>query len=111
LFFSLSCFISFFKEKRKKIAKVKNLIRNIYKPKMSTPFEPNQGPIGVDNEISLLKHEQQPQNDQVMNLFLNQVADYNTFDHHQPQQGSSSSSSSNSGHSNNNNSNNSGNFF
>ncbi|KAI9276276.1 eukaryotic translation initiation factor 3 subunit G-domain-containing protein [Sporodiniella umbellata] len=77
--------------------KVKNLIKNIYKSKPSASFKPTQGTIGVDNEISLLKYEQQQQeqhqhpqqpNDQAMDLFLNQVVDYNAhnnaFHQHQP---------------------------
>jgi hypothetical protein len=80
---------------------VKNIIKNIYKPKASTPYETNQGSIGVDNEILLLKHEHQ-QNDQVMDLFLNQVAEYNTqhtsFD--QQQQASSSQQNDNNGNNN-----------
>lgn len=74
---------------------------------MSTSFEPPQGSIGVDNDISLLKyeqeqqqqqqqqHQQHQQSDQVMDLFLNQVAEYgaqhDTFSHQQQPDSSSSS--------------------
>jgi hypothetical protein len=70
---------------------------------MPPPLETSKttGSIGVDNEISLLSSppkstEQQQQTDQqAMDLFLNQVAEYNaqqlSFDQHTQQQQVSSS--------------------
>lgn len=58
---------------------------------MSPPLETHgkTGSIGVDNELSLLsspKQNNNEQNDQAMDLFLNQVAEYNaqqlSFDQH-----------------------------
>lgn len=73
---------------------------------MSPPLESHEkatGSIGVDTEISLLSSPKQhtiEQNDQAMDLFLNQVADYNahhlSFDqqHHSNNINNNSSSSS-----------------
>jgi hypothetical protein len=74
---------------------------------MSPPLESHEkatGSIGVDTELSLLSSPKQhniEQNDQAMDLFLNQVAEYNaqqlSFDQHHSNNNSSSSSGSHNG--------------
>lgn len=67
---------------------------------MSPPLEIHQktGSIGVDNEISLLSSPK-PHDDQAMDLFLNQVAEYNAqqLSFEQQQQNQPSSSTNNIG--------------
>lgn len=61
---------------------------------MSPPLETNQktGSIGVDSELSLLSSPK-PHEDQAMDLFLNQVAEYNAQQLSFDQQHASSSAS------------------
>jgi hypothetical protein len=75
---------------------------------MSPPLESHEkatGSLGVDTELTLLSSPKQQhtieQNDQAMDLFLNQVAEYNaqqlSFDQQHRSNNSSSNTSSHSG--------------